>query len=102
MSPETVPISGWAKCSVRAAFEPPAETPQMARKAPLRQSANPRKEPGRCASVGYMNGGKEVYAISREYAERSGESVSRSSGISLNISARKRYVFASGDSKVPR
>lgn len=72
------PLTGVAKWMAIAAFAPPAEIPQRDLKAALRHRAMTRS-PGMDLKV-----------------FKSGDRVSRITAVSLRISARRRYVFASG------
>ena len=73
-----LPLTGVAKWILIAAFAPPAEIAQRDLQAALRQRALTRS-PGTNSKV-----------------FRSGDRVSRIMAISLRMSARRRYVFASG------
>lgn len=79
-----------AKCIVTAALEPPATIPHSARKEPLRHKAiiripEPKSRPvNACTNLSSW-----------------GDITSRTMAISFRMSARKRYVFASGNREVP-
>ena len=89
-----LPFSGVAKCIVRADFEPPAATPHNARSDPLIQRAamrSPEADPGK--DHGISNG---TYTESNN-----GERASSVIALSLRMSAKKRYILASGKREVP-
>ena len=89
-----LPTTGVAKCNERADFEPPATTPHKALKAALVQSTIIINTDDPDDSHGIKNG------ISTELNR--GRSESRVIAKSFNMSASKRYIFASGNSDVPR
>ena len=84
-----------AKCTVSAALEPPATAPHSARSAPLRQRATTRKDE---FAPGFTKG----YSIDRVTNAKYGDRVSEIIAASFKMSARRRYVFASGVREVPR
>lgn len=79
-----------AKCIATAALEPPATIPQRAREEPLRHKAvilipEPKSRPVNvCTNLSSW-----------------GDSTSRTMARSFRMSARNRYVFASGNKDVP-
>jgi hypothetical protein len=89
MSPEPM-MESEAKWIVTAALEPPATIPHSAREDPLRHKAVIRIPEPKSRPV-------NVYA---NLSSR-GDMTSRTMAISFRMSARKRYVFASGNKEVP-
>lgn len=89
ISPEPM-MESEAKCIVTAALEPPATIPHSARKEPLRHKAVIRIPEPRSRPVNiYTN------------LSSCGDTTSRTMARSFSMSARKRYVFASGNKEVP-
>jgi len=89
ISPEPMAESE-AKCIVTAALEPPATIPQSAREQPLRHKAVIRIPEPKSRPV-------NVWANLSSWGDRT----SRTMAMSFRMSARKRYVFASGNREVP-
>lgn len=89
MSPEPMTESE-AKCIATAALEPPATMPQRAREEPLRHKAVIRIPEPKSRPV-------NVYTNLSSW----GDSTSRTMARSFRMSARNRYVFASGNKDVP-
>lgn len=89
ISPEPMTESE-AKCIATAALEPPATIPHSARKEPLRHKAVIRIPEPKSRPV-------NVYTNLSSWGDRT----SRTMAISFRMSARKRYVFASGNKEVP-
>jgi hypothetical protein len=89
ISPEPMAESE-AKCIVTAALEPPATIPQSAREQPLRHKAviripEPKSRPVNvCTNLSSW-----------------GDRTSSTMAMSIRMSARKRYAFASGNREVP-
>ena len=89
ISPEPMTESE-AKCVVTAALEPPATIPHTAREEPLRHSAAMRIPEPKSRPVNVCTN-----------LSSCGDSTSRTMAISFKMSARNRYVFASGKREVP-
>jgi len=80
-----------AKCIVKAALEPPAAIPHKERREALMHSVYSWKG---MRDVARRENGKIVAST--------GDVVSRTIAASLRMSARKRYVLASGKREEPR
>lgn len=86
-------LSGEAKWSVNAAFDPPATSPQRDRMAPLIHRATIwRVDPD----------GRYGDTLESDIVVKYGDMVSKTMEVSLITSARKRNVFVSGYSDVPK
>ena len=79
-----------AKCIVTAALEPPATMPHSARDEPLRHKAVIRIPEPKSRPVNVCT-----------KLSSCGDMTSRTMAVSFRMSARKRYVFASGNKEVP-